>query len=73
MWAASAHPALAVQGGQAQPILCSVSLSLPCADAAIAGLRALSLQYLPWCSLLCDVVCDSSVFLWWYCLWGFGV
>ena len=64
MWAASAHPAIAVQGGQAQPIFRSVRVSLPCADAAIAGLRVLCLQYLPWCYLLCDVVCDSSVFLW---------
>ena len=29
-WAASAHPALAVQGGQVQPILRSVRGSLPC-------------------------------------------
>ena len=61
MWAASA---LAVQGGQAQPILRSVRGSLPCDAAAIAGLRVFCLQYLPWCYLLCDVVCDSSVFLW---------
>ena len=39
MWAVSAHPALAVQGGQAQPILRSVRGSLPCDAAAIAGLR----------------------------------
>ena len=64
VWAASVHPAPAVQGGQAQPILRSVRVSMPCADSAIAGLRALCLQYLPWCYLLCDVVCDSSGCLW---------
>ena len=58
VWAAS------VQGGQAQPILRSVRVSLPCADDAIADLWALCLQYLPWCYLLCDVVCDSSGCLW---------
>ena len=63
MWAASAHPALAVQGGQAQPILRSVRVSLPWAGVVIAGLRVLCLKYLPWCYLLCDV-CDSSVFVW---------
>ena len=63
-WAASAHPALAVQGGQAQPILRSLRGLLPCDAAAIAGLRVFCLQYLHWCYLLCDVVCDLSVFLW---------
>ena len=33
------HPALAVQVGQAQPVLRSVRGSLPCDAAAIAGLR----------------------------------
>ena len=38
-WAASAHPALAVQVGQAQPVFRSIRDSLPCDAAAIAGLR----------------------------------
>ena len=42
-------------------ILRSVRGSLPCDAAAIAGLLVFCLQYLPWCYLLCDVVCDSSV------------
>ena len=63
-WAASVHPALVVQGGQAQPVLRSVRGSLPCDAAVIAGLRVFCLQYLSWCYLLCDVVCDSSMFLW---------
>ena len=52
MWAAAAHPALVVQGGQAQPILRLVRGSLPCGGAAIAGLRVFCLQYPPWCYLL---------------------
>ena len=39
MWAASAHSALAVQGGQAQPVLRSVRGSLPYDATAIAGLH----------------------------------
>ena len=61
-WAASAHPALAVQGGQAQPILRSIRVSPPCDAAVIAGLQVFCLQYLPWC-YLCNVVCNSSVFM----------
>ena len=38
-WAASAHPALAVQVCQAHPVLRSIRGSLPCDAAAIAGLR----------------------------------
>ena len=38
-WAASAHPALAVQVGQAQPVLCSIRVSLPCDAAVISGLQ----------------------------------
>ena len=60
MWVVSA---LTVQGGQAQPILRAVGVPLPCDAAAIAGWRVFSLQYLLWCYLLCDVVCDASVFL----------
>ena len=68
-WAASAHPALAVQVGQVQPVLRSVRGSLPCDAAAIAGLQVFAYNiYLgvTFCAMLFVIrACFyGSVFLW---------